>query len=439
MFLRRLEIENVRGFRRASLNFVDSDVVRPWTLLLGVNGVGKSTLLRAIALATTGSDALTDLIGLPHEWVRNGAKRAVIRAELQNTAPDATPFVVELEIHRDDTIRRVLDRNEESLAYLDGIIADQGWLPTVGYGVSRRASAEALRARSRTGIVQPRASAVATLFSPFEELVSIESWAMDLDYRRGAQALSLIRHALESILMPGVGFVDIDKDQRELIFRTEDGDLPFSQLSDGFQSVVAWVGDLLFRLTDTFEIAKRPLEAPGLLLLDEIELHLHPQWQRRLIEYLRQLLPNFQFVATTHSPLTAQQVDEGELYAIERSSDDGPQIVPFAGEPRKLFIHQLLADPIFGIPMSSQYVENARARLHELRKKRRLAASERDELARLEAELDSMPEWTRDEAPERRTQLLARIEARLAELSEVNEVTKKKKKKATKKSTRSRR
>jgi hypothetical protein len=436
MFLRNLELENVRGFRTASLPFVSpQDEVRPWTLMLGVNGVGKSTLLRAIALATTGSDAMTDLLGRPHEWVRNGADRAVIRAELQ--APVSEPFEVEIAIDRDDTIRKVLDRNEESLAWLDGILADQGWLPTLGYGVSRRASPEALRARSRTGIVQPRASAVATLFSPFEELVSIESWAMDLDYRKGEGALRLIRHALQSILMPGVEFVDIDKDQRELVFSTEDGNLPFSRLSDGFQSVVAWVGDLLFRLTDTFAIMDDPLETPGLLLLDEIELHLHPRWQRRLIEYLRQLLPNFQFVATTHSPLTAQQVDEGELFAIERVPR-GPRIVPFGGEPRKLFIHQLLADPIFDIPMSSQFVEDARARLRELLDKPTRTATENNELEKLQAELDSVPEWTRAPEPERQAELLARIEARLSELPDKREGSPKKKP-SSKKTGRSRR
>lgn len=424
MFLRKLELEDVRGFRRASLSFLTpQDEPRPWTMLLGANGVGKSTLLRAIALATTGSDALTELLGLPHEWVRNGAESAVIRAELQT--PVSVPFEIEIAIHRDDTIRKILDRNEESLAWLDGILADREWLPTLGYGVSRRASAEALRARSRTGIVKPRASSVATLFSPFEELVSIESWAMDLDYRRGEGALELIRHALQSILMPGVEFVDIDKERRELVFRTEDGQLPFSQLSDGFQSVVAWVGDLLFRLTDTFGITEHPLEAPGLLLLDEIELHLHPRWQRRLVDYLRQLLPNFQFVATTHSPLTAQQAAEGELLAIEREAE-GPHVVPFVGEPRKLFIHQLLADPIFDVPMSSKFVEDARARLRALQgqastTKRGVklssaakAGEAAEEIERLRAELDSVPEWTRSPEPERFSDLLSRLEERLS-------------------------
>lgn len=425
MFLRKLELEDVRGFHRASLSFMGSQgAVRPWTLLLGINGVGKSTLLRAIALATTGSDALTDLMGRPHEWIRNGAERAIIRAELRL---DGTHDLnVEIEIRRNDTIRSILDRNRD-LQALD-VHLPRYDLYTLGYGVSRRASGEALRARPRTGMVQPRAWAVATLFSPFEELVSIESWAMDLDYRRGQGAIALIRHALQSILMPGVELVDIDKERRELVFRTEDGDIPLSQLSDGFQSVVAWVGDLLFQLTDTFGITERPLEAPGLLLLDEIELHLHPRWQRRLVDYLRQLLPNFQLVATTHSPLAAQQVAEGELFAIERDTD-GPRIIPFAGEPRKLFIHQLLADPMFDVPMSSTFVEDARARLraleatHGTSKTKRVVSlfespqevAEIREIERLRAELDSVPEWTRGPEPEAFSGLLSRLEERLAE------------------------
>lgn len=426
MFLRKLELEDVRGFRRATLSLEDPQgETRPWTLLLGVNGVGKSTLLRAIAMATAGSDALTDLMGRPHEWVRNGAERAIIRAELRLESTHA--LNVEIEIRRNDTIRNILDRNRD-LQALDVHLPRHG-LYTLGYGVSRRASSEALRSRPRTGIVQPRACAVATLFSPFEELVSIESWAMDLDYRRGEGAIALIRHALQSILMPGVEFVDIDKERRELVFRTEDGDVPFSQLSDGFQSVVAWVGDLLFRLTDTFGIEDRPLEAPGLLLLDELELHLHPRWQRRLVDYLRQLLPNFQFVATTHSPLAAQQAAEGELFAIERDTD-GPRIVSFAGEPRKLFIHQLLADPMFGVPMSSTFVEDARARLHALEATHGTSTAKRlvslfespeevaeiREIERLRTELDSVPEWTRSREPAAFSGLLSRLEERLAEL-----------------------
>lgn len=414
MFLRNLELVDVRGFQKASIAFTNEhDEARPWTLMLGPNGVGKSTLLRAIALLTTGSDAMTDLLGRPEEWVRNGASKAVLKAKLQTPVSD--PFEVEIEIRRTDTISKVLDRNLEPLSWLDGILADRDWLPTVGYGVSRRASAETLRTRSRTRLIQPRARAVATLFYPFEELVSLESWAMDLDYRRGEKALGLIRDALHDILMPGVEFVDIAREQRELVFRTDDGDMPLSQLSDGFQSVVAWVGDLLFHLTDTFALEDTPLSAAGLLLLDEIELHLHPKWQRRLVEYLGQLLPNFQFVSTTHSPLTAQQVGRGELFTLERGSK-GPTVIPFAGEPRKLFLHQLLDEPIFDIPMSSKFVEDRRARLRELTDKHAPTDAEKEEIEALQAELDSVPQWNRIPQPERHAALLTRLERRLAEL-----------------------
>ena len=67
--------------------------------------------------------------------------------------------------------------------------------------------------------------------------------------------------------------------------------------------VAAWIGDLLYRITETFEDYRAPLEARGLLLVDEIGLHLHPSWQRQLLDYISRKLPNFQRVVTTHSPM----------------------------------------------------------------------------------------------------------------------------------------
>ena len=81
-------------------------------------------------------------------------------------------------------------------------------------------------------------------------------------------------------LLPGSRLTRIDRDQRELIFATRDGELPLDQLSEGYQNMAAWCGDLLYRITEVYKDYKSPLSARGLLLIDEIDLHLHPVWQR---------------------------------------------------------------------------------------------------------------------------------------------------------------
>jgi predicted ATP-binding protein involved in virulence len=99
---------------------------------------------------------------------------------------------------------------------------------------------------------------------------------MDLDYRLNRVGLRTVTDTLSDFL-PEMAFSRIDKDKRELIFKTPDGEVPLQHLSDGYQNVAAWVGDLLYRLSQVFEDYKNPLGARGLLLIDEVDLHLHPK------------------------------------------------------------------------------------------------------------------------------------------------------------------
>ncbi len=124
------------------------------------------------------------------------------------------------------------------------------------------------------------------MFSPDAALTPIESWAMDLDYRQNQNAMSTIGKVMSQFLR-GVKFLKIDKEKKQLIFKTPLGAVPMSQLSDGFQNVASWIGDLLYQVTEVFEDYKSPLRTRGLLLIDEVDLHLHPLWQRDLLAFLR--------------------------------------------------------------------------------------------------------------------------------------------------------
>jgi AAA domain, putative AbiEii toxin, Type IV TA system len=91
-------------------------------------------------------------------------------------------------------------------------------------------------------------------------------------------------------------------------------------------------------------------------LIDELDLHLHPVWQRKLREFLDTKLPNFQIIATTHSPLTAQQCGAGELFFLRRpDARAAPRLEPFPASPRELLVHQLLLSPQFGLETVDSY------------------------------------------------------------------------------------
>jgi energy-coupling factor transporter ATP-binding protein EcfA2 len=368
---------------------------RRWTLLLGENGCGKSSVLKATALLLAGSEALPDLLGEPDAWIRNGAKQCRIEGTLVTAKGDSREIA--LVINRGDRLKAIYERNSASLEALDAAIAhtDRNYF-VLGYGVSRRPSS----GKSRTTVIEektrsPRAQALATMFSPDAALVSLEQWAMDLDYRKGKNSLAAVRFALDRLL-PEMEFMRIDRKKRHLVFKTVDGEVPLSQLSDGYQNMAAWCGDLLYRITETFPDRKDPLNTRGVLLIDELDLHLHPVWRRRLVDFLSDTLPNFQFLATTHSALTAQQSGAGELYVIRREgTSQRPTLVPFIGEPRKMMLHQLLMSPMFGLAsMDSVEVEQARAAVRRLRaKKAALTASEKTQMVHLRQVLQAAPNW----------------------------------------------
>jgi predicted ATPase len=394
VFLRRITLENVRSIEQLDLSFEADDEVRRWTFVLGENGTGKSTLLRSIALILAGSDAMPELLGNPADWVRRDADEARIRVEIETA--EGEPRTAELSIRRADTIRDLYDRNGEFLSALDRAFArsSRNYF-TVGYGVSRRPGDESSSALTGASTFRnPRARSVATLFSPNATLVSLEAWAVDTDYRR-PDALPGIREAMNRLL-PSLELARIDRETKELIFDTPDGPLPYRLLSEGYQNVAAWTGDLLYHITNTFEDYGDPFAARGLLLVDEIDLHLHPRWQRHLTDFIGSRFPQLQIVATTHSPLTVHQAGEGELFFLQRPEPEAPAVlVPYVGAPRTLMLHQLLTSPAFGLgSLDSLPVEELKREYRTLRDRPRRDRRGAARLAELRDVLADLPDWS---------------------------------------------
>jgi len=101
----------------------------------------------------------------------------------------------------------------------------------------------------------------------------------------------------------------------------------FHQLSDGFRSTIGLVADLAYRCIQLNpHLAEDAVkETPGVVLIDEVDMHLHPNWQKRIVGDLKRIFPKVQFIATTHSPFVVQSLEADELINLERSSDVPPQ------------------------------------------------------------------------------------------------------------------
>lgn len=391
MFLKSIRLNNVKCFSDISLSFEDENSeIRKWTLLLAENGTGKSTLLKAIALATGGSDAIADLLDEPSDWIRYKAQNCEISAVL--VTKEREEQTINLRIESTDTRADVIVRNKKSLAWLDDSLnRKNNDFFVLGFGASRRLNTVNSRRTKTSGFTNKRAQRVATLFDSDAATTPIDSWAMDLDYLKNRAGLETVREVLSNLL-PEIKFHRIDKQSGQLLFKTPDGIVPLNNLSDGYLAMAAWMGDLLFQVLETFDdLKEQPLTARGLLLIDEVDLHLHPKRQRELFSFLKEWLPNFQFVVTTHSPLTAQQADKGELHCLVREAEN-ICIYPFAGTPKTLLLHQLAISPAFGLDTDeSKEVEDMKNRYRHLRDKTDLSSKEHNELKELTTTITNLP------------------------------------------------
>jgi predicted ATPase len=413
MFLKTLRLRNFKCLADIEISFEKTDTLnRQWTLILGENGTGKSNVLKAIALVTCGSNALGELLGETDSWIRNDQESCRIDATLGTKKGEIRE--ISLIINRKDNYSNIITNNKESLHLIDEAIehADRNYF-IVAYGASRRLPLENFPNFERASL-GVRSSNVRSLFSNAASLNPLTSWIIDLDYRAGEEGLAIVKSALEDFL-PNASFHSIDKLKRQVLFSTVDGIVPLDYLSDGYQNMAAWIGDLLYRVTETFKDYKNPLLARGVLLIDEIDLHLHPKWQRRLTDFITNKLPNFQVIATTHSPLTAQQAGEGELYALKREVNNEIHLIPFIGSPKALLINQLLMTPVFGLETDeSLAVEQKKAAYTELKNKKSKSEEDDKQLEILAKDLKAtLPKRDTSVMTEESLSLLQRIEANL--------------------------
>lgn len=415
MFLKSLVLENVRCFENLSLDFSEpEESIRRWTIVIGENGTGKSTILRAAALVTCGSDALVEHLDDPNTWIRNGADGCKISAQLQTKAGEVRD--ISISINKGDSRSDVISASKSTLEPLDDAIekSSRNYFVT-GYGASRRLSSASLgKEGGRYGHV--RARSVATLFDYDTTLNPLESWAMDVDYRNPKGGMETIRSVLAGFL-PGLKFIEIDKKERQLIFDTPDGKVPLHQLSDGYKSVAAWIGDLLYRITNIFEDYRNPLHTRGVLIIDEIDLHLHPLWQRALHEFLNDRLPNMQMLVTTHSPMFVQQLGLDQVQYLKRAQRS-VNLYEFGANPSQMLISQLLVSEAFGVPTDeSLSTERIKDRYRDLRDKSDLTEVEQEEVQELSSKLATTVQSSRSEEDlsEDQAELLERISSELQE------------------------
>ena len=377
MYLDQIAINNFRAFRKSEIDFVHPDrdfkrlgIPRPRlsniNLLLGNNGFGKTSLLKAIALAALGP-AVGDSGIFPYRLVRRhpGAAilaPAVLKAVFTTHPQDHCPFPdiqSHVEVVPQGDLELLKWRHEDDKAWHPVYSSDSDAFFMVGYGATRRAErASRFLSSTKSG---ERAKRIMGLFEEDYALRPLNTWLPEFRSSkqlrgRYIQTVHLINRLMAKSHYAFSG--EQDKDG-EFLFDRGGLKVPFPALSDGYRAYVGWIADLLFHICHTCPSGKKLVENRGIVMVDEIDLHLHPKWQMTVLPTLARELPNIQFIATSHSPLVVGSLEWMNIIVMQA----GPQQTSVARrltEPvHGLDADQVLLTDFFGMESTRRWREGS--------------------------------------------------------------------------------
>ncbi|OUC92923.1 AAA family ATPase [Streptosporangium minutum] len=348
MYVANLKISGVRGF--SGPRKVDLDFTRPdgsyagWTVLAGRNGSGKSTILQAIALTAAGPRVGVDLdrwTGSPPDSATAGV-HCGFRYDLEFDHADDLVGIA----GPDDPLPAALRWTSDGLGLwrgddprIDGLWlrkTQSGWFLS-GYGPFRRLSvAEMGRGGSE---LRSSYQATRTLFDEDATLFESVSWLVErhlfqLEGRPGAKELleSVLALLGDGLLPDGFKIVRLDSDG---LWVQRDGTRrPLRDMSDGYRAVTALVLDIMRQMHVAYGMlavesrdGHPTIPYPGVVLIDEVDAHLHVSWQQKIGEWLKTHFPMIQFIVTTHSPYVCQSASAGGLIRLPGPDEQAPPSV----------------------------------------------------------------------------------------------------------------
>jgi AAA domain, putative AbiEii toxin, Type IV TA system len=385
MYVESVSMTDFRCFAKAETTFVYPGVVGlpdgalpNVTLLIGINGAGKTSLLKAVALACL-SPIISQAGYFPSLLVRRSPRKVNDPVESVVTChtnesfeyPTKKDFGLNDPPHTSIYIERHneleyfwkfhwMGHNYALMSAISHPIAkklleqeqshDAGTLTSfssdssphyflLGYGASRRSeyleNLDAQRSRRR----HPRFQRVACLFEEFITLYPLAAWYPLL---KSKARIKEVRELLNSLLPKKTQFTG-ECEGGEGLFNNDGVTLPFGALSDGFRSYIGLLADMLYNM-HTVSPKGKLTDLAGVVIIDDIDIHLHPGWQREIVPKLAETFPKLQFIITTHSPLVVGTVHAANIRVVEEN-----QIRQFTEQTDGKSADQILMSSYFGL------------------------------------------------------------------------------------------
>ena len=341
MYIKSVEISNIRSITHFKMDF-PANTEAGWHVLIGDNGTGKSSILRAIALGLIGIDEISGIQPDWNDWLRWKQTEGDVKLEMiRNDNIDvqsgksgvAKEFKVALKLKKIEDNYVVLDKNRSTLSAAKNSIwgGKTGWF-SASYGTFRRftgGSKEMDKLFKNHGYT--RLVSHLSLFGKDVALTEVIEWLKEIQFQTLENKLNhsllddlkklinsegFLPHntQLKTISSNGVFFVD-----------TNNNEVLLTELSDGFQSALCLTFELMRQLIRVFGVDKvfanvrknlMKINLPGVVLIDEVDAHLHPTWQTTIGQWFIKYFPNIQFIVTTHSPLVCRACAKGSIWRL---------------------------------------------------------------------------------------------------------------------------
>lgn len=355
MHLRRIHLQNIRSIEELVWELPDDADGPGWHVILGDNGAGKSTVLRAVALALIGPKEAPALRQPWKGWLRRGATEASIDLDLYpamepvprgpgrpvgvclslvRSAQEPPSEEESVEISFSPRSAQYAQTRNSGNVWSASVIG--GWF-SASYGPFRR-FAGGDPAQEELASSNPKLARHLSLFGEAVALTEGPRWLQSLRFKQLETPDSAESRLLERIktLINQPGFLPHevhlqDVSSTGVTFLDGSGvEVPIQDLSDGYRSILSMTLELIRQMamwmsspdTHLFSPDGGLVQASATVLIDEIDAHLHPTWQRTIGHWFRRYFPNVQFIVTTHSPLICQAADVGSVFLLPRPGTD---------------------------------------------------------------------------------------------------------------------